>query len=686
MSIATVLDDLRLSLPDIAETARVRRPVVSTWRRRHAGGPHPFPEPVAERHGSPRFQASDVVAWIEATGLGNNEQFRADVALGASLDVDDPQLAERLRTGFAAMLALKAATDEPLAALDGEDLLDLADEVDPHDDHLYAEIAALGPDQERVAALADLAADAAFTPGAAAEALVADRHRARRLELTASALAPAALHLVARLAAQVGGEGTVADPNPGCGDLLRAVLAGADGIDVPTALVPSGHRAARRRLAAHGWTPATLDADGSTPLPPSGALVVTQIPSTGTPELSDLEVLRRVDEIVLGLHPHQRAIVIGPASALAEATDARTEAVRSALLRTDRLRAALVLPPGLVTDRSRQRLGLWVLGAPPDVSIADRWTMVADLSDQPFDETFARGVVDDLLTDIEASLGGLDTVRAHSFRFARFVKVAQHLARGGSLVEPGQPVARGSLDDGGAAAVRITELTAMLDGGTRPSLGARVERGEAVQVRQAGLGALADERRVRRVPGNRLDAAHVVDAPERDPELTRVLGVDELTGSRPWGSRGIDTLLFAEAYPSGRLTEPGDVVVTSTPHPAAAVDHDGFSVVESPAWVLRVTRRPKRDDGAWPGAVVVPGMVARDVGAQAPGAKRWRAWETRLVSEDQADEVARVLRAADARAAAARRELAHLDELAEALCDGVAAGVVRMRLDETTHP
>ena len=669
----SVLDDLTLSLPDIALTAGVQRPVVSMWRTRHAGGPSPFPPPVADDAGPPRFRASDVVAWVERTGLGKNPHFAADVAVRGVLDARPGR--DRPTDGLLALLCLRAYASTALADLSPDDVLDLADELDPDDEFLYREVEALASTLPAACTLADLMASAAYSPGRAAEAVLADRYRAGRVDLTRSALAPAALDLVARVVAAVAPADVVASPAPGCGDLLQAVLAMPDAVDVPTAMVPPGdaRRLARRRLVAHGWDVRTLD-DGDLP---TEAVVVCQVPEVGDGDVSDEEALARVDEVVLSLGPGQRAVVIGPASALVEAASSPTvESARSALLRTHRLRTAVLLPPGLVPDRSRQRLALWVLGdAHPDVAIEDRWTMVADLSDvRPHGAELDRAVLDDLLTDVVASLDSADAVRAHSFRFARFARLPQVLARGGSLVESARDLVQVPRDDGGAGAVRVRELAERLEVEARPALDVPVRRGAAAPVRDAMLGALVDEGRVRRLPGLRLDPSMVVAAPERDPALTRVLGPEELTGDAAWGLRAVDRLRLVTEHADARLTEPGDVVVTTTPRPAAAVDRDGFSAVVYPAWVLRV--RPP-DDGDV-GHRLLPDVLAREIAAQPPDAKRWRSWRVRLLPADQAAPVEQALDAVADRARAARRELARLEELAATLVDGVASGVIRI--------
>ncbi|WP_435735291.1 hypothetical protein V5D56_10460 [Cellulosimicrobium sp. PMB13] len=690
-----VLHGLRLSLSDVAELARVQRPVVSVWRRRYASGPHPFPAPVGTRNGAARFAAADVAAWVEATGRGNNPAFRADVALRAAL-TETPGLPDAAAfAGLTALLALKAYAAEPLAGLDPDDVLDLADELDPDDTSLYAEIDALGGHLATSCALADLAAGSAYTPGAAMETVLADRFRVGRVALTRSALAPAALGLVADVAGALLGDavaldvtadGLVEDPYPGCGDLLVAVLGRGEVLDAPAAVIPAGdaHRLTRRRLGAHGWS-VTMPADqggvsGSAPL------VVTQVPAVGSGPVDDVEALALVDEVVLGLAPGRHAVVVGPASALVDApSSAEADSARAVLLRADRLRAAVLLPAGLVVERPRERLALWVLGdARPDVPIAERWTTVADLSGfAPVGSRFDRAVVEDLCTDVVAALGTADDVARHAFRFARLAPTPDVLASRGSLVTAAKPFVRGARDDGGAAAVRAGELVTLLDDAPRPPLDVQVERGDAEQVWRLPLGALADRKIVRHVPGNRLDGADVRRAGGEPAGEVRVLGVPELCGDADAGERVVDRLAFAARYAAGRLTEPGDVVFCTTPRPAAFVDSAGFSVVEYPARVLRLRSREPEDV---PGAVgregrLVPEVLAHDVGSQARGT-RWRSWEVRVVRAHQAEEVTTALARVRERQEAARRELALLDELATTLVDGVTSGVVRMRKDD----
>ncbi|MGV2384735.1 MAG UNVERIFIED_CONTAM: hypothetical protein LOD86_05635, partial [Thermobifida fusca] len=66
-----------ISMPEIAELAGVRRPVVTTWRRRHPD----FPAPVGHRGGKPQFDAGEVVDWLVATGRGDRGDLQSKLYL-----------------------------------------------------------------------------------------------------------------------------------------------------------------------------------------------------------------------------------------------------------------------------------------------------------------------------------------------------------------------------------------------------------------------------------------------------------------------------------------------------------------------------------------------------------------------------------------------------------------------------
>jgi hypothetical protein len=683
----SVLGSLTLALPDVAALARVQRPVVSMWRTRHADGATPFPAPVSVRAGQPRFRATDVADWIEATGLGNNREFRADMGrhaeLGDDLGLDDDVAFD----GLTALLCLATVADTRLSAMSRAELLDLADDADPDDAFCYSEVEALGSALGQVAEHAELVASAAFSTSSALEALVMDRRRLPADVLRIAALAPAALDLVGALVTGLLGAlppgARVVNPYPGCGDAVvavrralgedarsRVVLAPAQGAD-------RLGRLARRRLLASR----TLLEEVASGAPGSGAgagpsvfevagpaVVVTQLPPTGTAEMPDADVLTALDDIALSLAPGQRAVVVGPASALCGTLRGEADRARAAVLRTDRVRSIVRLPAGLVPSRSRQELALWVLGdAHLDAPIAQRWTTVADLSAvRPGPEGFPRDVVDDLVADVLAAQGSRAEVNAHAFRFARFARTSALLAAGRELVAVGRPLARGVRDDAGATAARLHELVVAATADL-PPVAADVAAGEPGDVRTTTLGALAEAGAVRVVPGNRVDAAHV--GGEGD---VAVVGVAEILGDRAWGSRRVDRLTFSAAYDAGRYSAPGDIVFCTSPYPAAVLDTEGFGVVEYPARVLRV------DPGSPAAVGLVPRVVVQDVNAQAGPAKRWRSWEVRLVEEAQAEPLGALLDALAARRAALLAELERLEEVAALASSGVASRSVRL--------
>src|SRR5699024_12546957 len=95
-----------LTLQDIADIARVRRPVVSMWRSRQRshGDTVRFPDVAAIRANIEYFERDAVTAWIERTGRGNNVEFAQDAHAAAV--PDNVHLDE-----VSAMLTLAVLTD-----------------------------------------------------------------------------------------------------------------------------------------------------------------------------------------------------------------------------------------------------------------------------------------------------------------------------------------------------------------------------------------------------------------------------------------------------------------------------------------------------------------------------------------------------------------------------------------------
>ena len=148
-----------LTLQDIADLARVRRPVVSMWRTRPRvrGQLMPFPNPIDASNGVERFSRDDVVAWLQRTGRGNNSEAHLDAP---ALSAPDGVSLEELVT----LLCLHATTGEELAETTAEQRAVLARAADPGDRFLLREITAAesigiegrGPFYEQAGALRDV--------------------------------------------------------------------------------------------------------------------------------------------------------------------------------------------------------------------------------------------------------------------------------------------------------------------------------------------------------------------------------------------------------------------------------------------------------------------------------------------------------------------------------------------------
>ncbi|MBK8460150.1 MAG: hypothetical protein IPL43_08150 [Micropruina sp.] len=666
-----------MTMTDIAALAGVRRPVVSVWRSRQivAGEPVPFPEPVTTREGVEQFDAAQVVAWLERTGRGNNPGARAD----AAAYIRPPRLADAAAdpaVPATALLCLKVLTDATLAHLEPGELLDLADEADPDDEFLYAEVEALGADLAAMAGYVDALTDAAYDPAGALARLHARRPAtspAARLALAPAALAligdvGAALALAADTDADTDVDSdtlTITDPTSAV-DLTAAVLAALGetldvrvlvGGDAPVA------RATRRELLIRGWATAGA-AD------PAPRLTLARFPNPATPAMHPAQVLTAVDEIQLGLRPGAVAIVLGPAAVLCDALDEPDlERHRDTVLRLGRLRFAVRLPAGMVSGAPRHGLGMWVIGDPPTaVATEHRWLAGADLTDH----RLTADVRGDLATDMLATLGDPHLAQAHAFRFARIVRTATVLAERGPLVVPGAAPSAPAVVRPAEQVLAARDLLAALDdprAAPAPLAGAVVVQASdrPPGMPSATLGELIAHRRVRLIAGTRL----ADDLPHEDGTV-RVLTVADLDTPERASGRRVDPLELAARHPGARRTEPGDVVFTTSPRPRAVVDRDGLSVVAAPARILRRAPADRALD---------PDAVAAAINAAPPGARDPRAWPIPLVDPADAQDLAHTLRLLDDERTKATHRLARLEELTRLLLDGAAQRAIRL-----THP
>lgn len=598
----TTTSVLHVSLADVARLAGVQRPVVSMWRKRELAG-HPFPDPVGVIDGQERFDAFEVAGYLAATGRGNGHVAREDVAAHATLAGTDG-LAEAVTVaGLTALLTLGVITDLPLGELDAQDVLRLAHESDPGDSLLRREIAALGAHIGTLAAHATALADASYSTPAAFELLLHQQSHRTLPDRAVLALGDEALALVAKLAGALAEDAgwetpLFVDTTDSSGDLLLSTVMGYAAEPAPSVATLSldtpSARLLRRRLRVHDVHRVAIgvNAHGDFSIETGafdGSVHVLQLPTLDRPAMSDVEVLDAVGDLVVQLDDDSRVVVIGPASGLTDRpVSAEIDRARDAVLRSGRLRAAIRLPAGLVVRSPRQHLALWALGpAHPDVPIADRWTVVGDLSGAVLNSA----VIEDVVTDVVASMTGPRRIGTHAYRF-------------------GRPVATATLIPG------------------RRSLVAGPVRTAAGGARMTTLGEAVASRMCRVIAGNRIRPEDL------RPAGRRVIGPEELLGAVTPGSRTVDPVTFPSAYPSSRYTEAGDVVFCATPRVGVWVDREGGSVVLSPARTLRIV--PDPESGIPP---LVPAVIAADINA-AGDAKDWRRWPIRLVPRERQDALA----------------------------------------------
>lgn len=700
---AKLLGDALISKADIASLARVHRPVVSMWISRFRRGVTPFPAAVRHRAGQDLFNVAEVVTWLELRGLGNNPSPATEAALYAVLAGTEQLPTRRLFDGLTALICLKELLGEQLSGLDDDDLIDQAEEQDPDDEFLFAEIEGLESDRSRLASFADALSDAAFTPAQAFESLMGQRFRLQLVDLADSALSDDALHLVSRVAAALATVGemadgramdptevadlTFADPSTDSSDLLVSLGSSLEEEAEPyftTGL--SGRplsRLMQRRLAVHGWRQrrdAELGFDEEFSLA-GRAVFLAQFPSPSTVGMTEAQIIEAIDNIVVQMTDQHRGVIIAPAAALCDAPAAELDKVRDGVLRSNLVRAIVRLPEGLLTTQPGTAMALWVLGPSGDLRDlprTQRWTCVADLSNTELDQQ----VIDGLITDVLAAMHDRVTASAHVFQFGQIVEMTRLLAGRNSLMV-GRPFRPRQPDDAGAAAVvRIRELLDRVndnqgDAGTELVL--PIEHGQPAGYHLMSVGSLVKRKMLTLVPGNRIDEHDI-----GSDGGVHIIGPAELLEPRAQGGRTLDRLAFATGYPSGRYTEPGDIIVCTSPRFAVHLDQLGTSVVAYPARVIRVP------DPHTTG--LVPELIALFLAQSAPGKRPGRAirsgmpishWQLPVVSSDLVPEITDALRDLLARRAAAQQRINDVDELTQVLAQGLGRGNLTMTTRST---
>jgi hypothetical protein len=521
-----------VTMPEIARLANVKRQAVTNWRSRPASTP--FPNPVKVIDGIERFDRDEVLDWLESTGRGRNREAR--------LDAPAVVAPENLDLGRAVvLLTLRAKVAQDIGRLSARQRIALAEEVDPEDDFLLAEVREAAEDDD-MAEYVDELLEAAYGPSDA----LARLYDTRPAQGTRG-LAPDLITLLQSTA-----------------DACRTFL-GPDGVAVELRLEPRA-----RRIAA-GFKSAGLAVGADRAMLRHLALDGLAVEEADGPRVrvvsvvgrDDTEALDIADEAALELEDGQAAIVVGPATALCDRLVGDLYDARRKTLEMGALTAAFKLPRGLWRGAHRQSLGLWVLRGGAEAT----GVLVADLS--------GRG--DDLGELADDVLGSLEQTGARAYRYGRVVAYNEVWTRD-TVVLPGIGAAILAASGSASAHDRVVESTLV----TREQVGVFdvpvVEQRGTIRLVPRSLGELVDAGAIKIQSGSRISAEHL------DPNGSiRVLSADP---SAPQAR--IDALVAADLYSHAARTEPGDVVFTVSPVARAFVDEEGGSRVASPSRILRV--------------------------------------------------------------------------------------------------
>lgn len=678
-------DPLLMSMAEIADLARVKRPVVTTWRRRYRA----FPAPSSANAMSPLFDARQVADWLIATGRDLEGRIEADLSLHALAGLGAGMDPAELVALMTALICVRHLDGEPLAADPAGlryGLLSRAAKLDPRDAYLLSEAALLPADPYWLATAVDELIDAAWGCREAFERIM-DGGRRFQTGLHARTVTPRLAGLVADLssARERARERTITicDPTAGPGDLLAAV-ADAIGPDYPPLFQAAEAdayltRLAGRRLSVHGVAGSDLTVAISDEVPgewDDPDVIVTQIPYVPAESRSGEEVTDRLDDIALRLAPGCTAAVLGPADVLAGELPpySQAERTRAKLLSSGMVEAIIRLPGGLVRFRPGYEVALWVLTSAYE-SPWRGWVLLADLSDRELSDEVAAELVEDVVT------WRRDGYRPHAHTRAFSVQ-----ARVGDLVDGLRPLTarrqgRFSKNRTGTAGAdlvsRVTGLEAGLErlaatvAADREPVRSQIAAGTRSSPPVQTVGALARAGRLVIRPGTRLRGVQLGPEGHHD-----IIGAPELLGQAHRGHRRIDRVTLAN-LPRAHLTEPGDVIVTTTPGFGVMVDHEGLAVAEFPARVLRIPATERQAFTPRTLAGLLAGRLPslRPAGA-VRSARRLRDHELPLLPPTEVQLLDQFLAVLDARQDAAQQELDLIAELRDLTTSGVGDGTL----------
>jgi hypothetical protein len=683
--------ELLMSMTEIAELARVQRPVVTTWRRRHRD----FPAPAGGDAGQPLFGPRQVTDWLISTGRADRDQIEPELSLYALTGIAGQYPGTDLIAAVTALICLRYLTDENEPLADGTDgdlsvLRAQASAVDPNDLMVLAEVRAIPPAAAWLVALVDELIEAAWGCRQAFERIMAARNRFRVGALSASAVIPDLARLIAELSgarelARRTDSLIVTDPAAGAGDLLAAVahVLGPDCAPMFTGAEadPVLARLVRRRLTVHGIPATDLDIRIGAELPDESGdpdVIVTQIPYLPGEGRDDAAVLDSVGDVAVRMTPGRFAVVLGPAAALGDDLPPYSAAARARadMLKADMVEAIVRLPGGLVPFRPGYETALWLLTQ----ARHSRWrgrVLLADVSDRPLSADVVRDLAEDVITWRRDGY----LPQAHRRAFGVQVEIS-------SLVDPPRPLMTGrhpgsQRERKADADERITLINrygADLDhlGATAIADRAHVATEVLVaadrQPATEAIGALVRQRRLIMKKGTRLTPADVGSFGQHV-----VLGADEVLGFRRPGERRVDREVFANRYPNARLTEPGDVLVTMNPRPGAMINYDGYAIAEYPVRILRIPGTETEQFTPWVLASVLfaDGSGQRPVGAVRT-ANNLNEQRVPLLPVAEVRRLDALLASIEARRALARREIDMLDELCHVATGGLIDGTLAL--------
>ena len=683
----------RITYAEIAALAQVKRPVPTTWVRRHPD----FPAPVAHEDGRPLFDARAVVDWLASTGRGNTDarRLRAELALHTLAAWRTPSLPASVLIGaLTSLVCLHQQLDAPVA--DGrpwDTVLDRAADLDPDDRFLVSELRAL-PDRTglALAALADELIDAAYNPAEAFDWILQARPRLGSRDLAADEPAPAVVRALAALSGvDTLDEGSViAVPHARTGALLAALHdhAAEDSGHVHLAADPDPARVrlVRRRMLVRGVYEFRLDVVDGEDLTADEwgypSLLVCALPYEAAETRDPKTVLEQVAALTDYLDTGSTAVVLGPADVLTGplARHGDADRLRRSFLKPGLLKAAISLPDGAYAFRPGYRTAVWVLARVPE----DERTglvLLADYSAQPLTDP----VLDALAEDIAIwRTSGWERDPRHEPRHAAIVRGTDLDGRPGAALTPQHRTlaSRHTRTVVERPAVISDLERRLIDLQERSRTGelrlpAQAElRPENQPVRRTSVGRLLRTRRLRRRPGHRFAPEHLTP----DGHYT-VLTPEEILGTARIGGRRIDRGIFLTAYGHAQFTEPGDLVVTAHPHFGVYVDTEGVSLVAAPARILRVRR--DADPPVRPRALAALLRAAAAEHARTSGAVRASRRIEDLVVPDlsraEADLYEAVLAEIEGRAALLREQTAALDDLTRVVAAGMADGTLTIR-------